>query len=109
MIRLVRENVNDGVTLDDVYAVLGEYDGMWRSMKNGWEGKCEIYVRDLDDGYLFSLVWGDNTSEPDEIVYNTNKGTFAFYPYSGNMQKVSSLDELKRILKKEYSYLRKIR
>ena len=109
MIKLVRENVNDEVTLDDVYAVLGEYDGVWRSMKNGWEGKCEIYVRDLDDGYLFSLIWGDNTSEPDEIVYNTDKGTFAFFPYSGNMQKVSSLDELERILKKEYSYLRKIR
>lgn len=102
------------ITLEDVYNVLGEYEGEWRNPSNGWEGKCEIYQRDLDDGnYLFSLIFGDNTGEPDQITFcpNGSKSSgaiFTIMPYSGEFQWADTIDELRRALRKEYSYLRKV-
>ena len=105
---------SDPITLEDVYNVLGEYEGEWRNPSNGWKGKCEIYQRDLDDGnYLFSLIFGDNTSEPDQITFcpNGSKSSgsiFTIMPYSGEFQWANTIDELRSALRKEYSYLQKV-
>lgn len=102
------------ITMDAVYDVLYSMDGMWKNPKTGWEGKCQIYQKDLDDGcYQFDLIFGDNTSEPDTVLYcpNGSKSSgaiFTFIPYSGDFQWADTIDELRRALRKEYSYLQKV-
>ena len=96
--------------LNKVYQVLIEMEGTWKNPETGWTGKCEIYQRDLDDGsYVFSLVFGNNTSEPDDILYVPSKHKFTIYPNSGMPRFANSLEEFKRNLKAEYSYLTKIK
>lgn len=103
-------------SIDDVYKVLGEMQGTWTNPTTGWTGDCEIYERDLDDGsYIFSLVFGGNELEPDDILYDpngfdyySNKPKFTIYPHSGAPTFADSLEDFKRKLKKEYSYLRKV-
>lgn len=102
--------------IDDVYKALGEMQGTWTNPTTGWTGDCEIYERDLDDGsYIFSLVFGGNELEPDDILYvpggfdyYSNKPKFTIYPHSGAPTFADSLEDFKRKLKKEYSYLRKV-
>ena len=102
--------------IDDVYKALGEMQGTWTNPITGWTGDCEIYERDLDDGsYIFSLVFGGNELEPDDILYDpngfnyySNKPKFTIYPHSGAPTFADSLEDFKRKLKKEYSYLRKV-
>lgn len=95
--------------LNQVYKALGEMQGTWKNPETGWTGKCEIYQRDLEDGsYVFSLVFGNNTSEPDDILYVPSKHKFTIYPNSGMPRFANSLDEFKRNLKAEYSYLTKV-
>ena len=102
--------------IDDVYKVLGEMQGTWTNPTTGWTGDCEIYERDLDDGsYIFSLVFGGNELEPDDILYDpngfnyySNKPKFTIYPHSGAPTFADSLEDFKRKLKKEYSYLKKV-
>lgn len=102
--------------IDDVYKVLGEMQGTWTNPTTGWTGDCEIYERDLDDGsYIFSLVFGGNELEPDDILYvpggfdyYSNKPKFTIYPHSGAPTFADSIEDFKRKLKKEYSYLRKV-
>ena len=108
----IRESID--TELDDVYKILSEYEGTWKNPTTGWTGDCELYQRDLNDGsYLFSLVFGRNTSEPDEIVYvpsniNNGKAKFTIYPYSGSIKFCDNINEFKRELRREYSYLRKV-
>ena len=102
--------------IDDVYKALGEMQGTWTNPTTGWTGDCEIFERDLDDGsYIFSLVFGGNELEPDDILYDpngfnyySNKPKFTIYPHSGAPTFADSLEDFKRKLKKEYSYLRKV-
>lgn len=95
--------------LNQVYKALGEMQGTWKNPETGWTGKCEIYQRDLEDGsYVFSLVFGNNISEPDDILYVPSKHKFTIYPNSGMPRFADSLDEFKRNLKAEYSYLTKV-
>jgi hypothetical protein len=109
----IKESID--TELDDVYKILREYEGAWEIPTTGWTGDCELYQRDLDDGsYLFSLVFGRNTSEPDEIVYvpsniNNGKAKFTIYPYSGSIKFCDNINEFKRELRREYSYLKKVR
>lgn len=113
MKRYVRANT-ESITLDEVYNILSEYDGNWTNPKNGWTGECEIYQRDLEDGnYLFSLVFGGDDSEPDQVMFcpngsSSNGAIFTIMPYHGEFQWANTLDELRRALRKEYSYLRKV-
>ena len=103
-------------SIDDVYKVLGEMQGTWTNPTTGWTGDCEIYERDLDDGsYIFSLVFGGNELEPDDILYDpngfnyySNKPKFTIYPHSGAPTFADSIEDFKRKLKKEYSYLKKV-
>lgn len=104
----------DTPDIKEVYEILSEYgDKTWTNPDNGWTGDCSVYQRDLDDGaYLFSLVFGENESEPDEILYRPNpdgKAMFTIYPYSGAPTFADSISELKRALRKEYSYLRPVK
>ena len=113
MKKYVRANT-ESITLDQVYNILGEYDGGWTNPKNGWSGECEIYQRDLEDGnYLFSLVFGGNNSEADQVMFCPNGSSssgaiFTIMPYHGEFQWANTLDELRRALRKEYSYLRRV-
>lgn len=103
-------------SIDDVYKVLGEMQGTWTNPTTGWTGECEIYERDLDDGsYIFSLVFGGNELEFDDILYDpngfsyySNKPKFTIYPHSGAPIFADSIEDFKRKLKKEYSYLKKV-
>lgn len=103
-------------SIDDVYKVLGEMQGTWTNPTTGWTGECEIYERDLDDGsYIFSLIFGGNELEPDDILYDpngfnyySNKPKFTIYPHSGAPIFADSIEDFKRKLKKEYSYLKKV-
>lgn len=109
MVRRLNESENTDI-LNDIYNILAEYEGTWENPKTGWTGDCELYQRDLDDGsYVFSLVFGDNDSEPDEILAVPSKSKYTIYPYNGMPIFTHSLDELKRGLRKEYSYLRKVK
>ena len=100
---------DSSLELNQVYKALGEMQGTWKNPETGWTGKCEIYQRDLEDGsYVFSLVFGNNTSEPDDILYVPSKHKFTIYPNSGMPRFANSLDEFKRNLKAEYSYLTKV-
>lgn len=102
--------------IDDVYKALGEMQGIWTNPTTGWTGDCEIYERDLDDGsYIFSLIFGGNELEPDDILYDpngfdyySNKPKFTIYPHSGAPTFADSIEDFKRKLKKEYSYLKKV-
>ena len=95
--------------IDAVYKALGEMQGAWTNPTTGWTGDCEIFERDLDDGsYIFSLVFGGNESEPDDILYVPKKNKFTIYPHSGAPTFADSLEDFKRKLKKEYSYLKKV-
>lgn len=106
----IKSTVEDNsAELDQVYRILSEMQGTWKNPQTGWTGKCEIYQRDLDDGnYVFSLVFGSNTSEPDDILYVPNKHKFTIYPNSGMPRFANSIEEFKRNLKAEYSYLTKV-
>ena len=107
--RSVKASEGDASELDEVYKVLSEMQGTWKNPETGWTGKCELYQRDLEDGsYVFSLVFGNNISEPDDILYVPSKHKFTIYPNSGMPRFANSLDEFKRNLKAEYSYLTKI-
>lgn len=110
--RKIKESID--TELNDVYKILSEYEGTWKNPTTGWTGDCELYQRDLDDGsYLFSLVFGRNTSEPDEVLYvpsdlNNGKTKFTIYPYNGGPKFCDSVNEFKRELKREYSYLKRV-
>ena len=107
--RSVKASEGDASELNKVYQALNEMEGTWKNPETGWTGKCEIYQRELEDGsYVFSLVFGDNISEPDDILYVPSKHKFTIYPNSGMPRFANSLDEFKRNLKAEYSYLTKI-
>lgn len=103
----------ENITLDDVYNVLEPYAGKWKNPKTGWEGESVIFQKNLDDGsYLFTIYFdGDSEGQPDLVLYapnRTDKPIFTVIPYSGEMQWVDTLDELRRALRKEYSYLQKV-
>ena len=109
---------------DAVESVLKQYEGSFTNPKTGWSGTVTIkrddkaakdWSRDSDGiAYLWRLSFsgGDKSSSGEDlIVYwpQTMDGgqKFTIHPESGAPQFAKSLDEFKKLLRKEYSYLKK--
>ena len=109
---------------DAVEDVLKQYEGSFTNPKTGWSGTVTIkrddkaakdWSRDSDGiAYLWRLSFsgGDKSSSGEDlIVYwpQTMDGgqKFTIHPESGAPQFAKSLDEFKKLLRKEYSYLKK--
>ena len=95
--------------LQEISKLLHHQEGKWKSLKNGGTFECRLYHRELKDGAsLFSLVWDNNSSESDDILYVPSKSKYVFYPYGKGGITVNSLDALDRAMKDEFDYLRKV-
>lgn len=99
--------------IEDILDTLKEFEGTYES-NTGWVGDLEVWDKGYssysDDTYVFDIVFGDDKDRCDEVFYKPNKSEIIFFPYVGDMIhiKPASVSALKRALKKEYSYLRRI-
>lgn len=104
----ISEDVLDDA-LQEIAKLLHRYEGKWESSINGGIFECRLYHRELKDGAsLFSLVWDNNSSESDDILYVPSKSKYVFYPYGKDSVTVNSLNALDKAMKKEFDYLRKV-
>jgi hypothetical protein len=95
--------------LQEIAKLLHRYEGKWKSEINGGIFECRLYHRELKDGAsLFSLVWDNDSSESDDILYVPSKSKYVFYPYGKDSVTVNSLNALDKAMKKEFDYLRKV-
>ena len=99
--------------IEDILNTLKEFEGTYES-NTGWVGDLEVWDRGYssysDDTYVFDIVFGDDKDRCDEVFYKPDKSEITFFPYTGDIVRIkpASVSALKRALKKEYSYLKRI-